>query len=574
MRKVILYFDPAVKGLFVKQKAPDGTEKVVLSTLNNFFSAGDIVAQIVDLKAGEDIQSYVKEEYGFHKIYDPVKLETGGGIVFDPEIKAYKASGYGFVVFKDGKLRLITPISYSPNKISACYNMYPGKLGGLPSFREVEEILHAEQIVTVVDPEKYDQQIQKAVGDQPKFFRVLVAQGREPINGYDEYYEPLIGLEKKAGKMLSDGRIDYKEIDSIVQVQKNQEILKRIEGVRSEDGYDVFGNKVPAKKEPMKGYRKGENLVQSGHDSSIMLSALDGCINVAKNKVSVLPVAVINGDIDLNTGNIEFSGTVHITGSVKPGFRVKADRDIIIDKDVEDAQLIAGGDITVKLGIVGKESVRIETNGTLKAKFLQNAQVEAQGAVEVEDSIINCTIVSYDRIVITGQNGKIIGGKLLGLYNISAHILGTQNETATNLTVGRNPVVEKELADKRTEAKIEKDKIEEVTTSLKMNFGDEVFQNPREYIKILPAMKKKNCLLLLNDLSTAKGNLKKYLDQVKVIEEKMKFEEEPAIMVSGTVHAGVVMTIKRSVKKIDKPIQNVRFFEDPQDKEIRFTSLV
>jgi len=574
MRKVILYFEPAAKAMFVKQKAPDGSVKVGLSTVNNFFSPGEIIAQIVDLKPGEDIESFVDDRYGFHKIVKPVKIHPGHGVDFDVEIKAYVARTYGFVVVKEGKIGILSPLSYSKDKTVVYYNLYPSKLGKFPVFKEVEEVLHAEKVITVVEPEQYDAQIAKGVVDPSKFFRVIVAKGKEPVHGYDEYYEPLINLEKKAGKMLSDGRIDYKEIDSIVQVQKNQEILKRIDGVKSEDGYDVFGNKVPAEKQPLKGFRRGDNLVQSGHDTSILLASLDGCINVAKNKVSVMPVAVIHGDVDLNSGNIDFNGTVHVTGSVKPGFKVKAAKDIIIDKDVEDAQLYAGGDISVKLGVVGKESVRIETAGSLKAKFLQNAHIEAVKSVEVEDSIINCEIVSYDRIKVVGNGGKIIGGKLLALYEISAHVLGTQNETVTALTVGRNPIVEKELADKRTEIKMVREKIEETTTSLKMHFGEEVFQNPREYIKILPASKKKNCLLLLNDLGTANGSLKKLTEELKAIEGKMKFLEEPIVKASGTVHAGVLLNIKKSVKKIDKPVQNVRLFEDPEDKEVRFTSLV
>lgn len=257
---------------------------------------------------------------------------------------------------------------------------------------------------------------------------------------------------------------------------------------------------------------------------------------------------------------------------MKPGFKVVAASDIIVDNDVEDAHLVSGGNITVKLGVVGHEAAKIEAKGSVKAKFLQNARIDAMKGVEVEDSIINCEIVSYDKITVTGKNGKIIGGNLLALYEIGASVMGTQNETATVLTVGRNPVVEKELADKRTELKMVKEKLEEITTSLKMQFGDEVFQNPKEYIKILPAMKKKNCLLLLNEMSTANASLKKFAEELKVIEEKQKFDSEPCIRATGTVHAGVVVNVKKSVKKIEKVVQNVRFFEDPEDKEIRFTS--
>src|SRR5208337_4362272 len=97
------------------------------------------------------------------------------------------------------------------------------------------------------------------------------------------------------------------------------------------------------------------------------------------------PVVIINGDVDLTTGNINFNGTVHITGSVRPGFKVQADSDVIIERDVEDAHIIAGGNITIKNGVVGNESVHITARGDITARFIQNARIEAGKSITVED---------------------------------------------------------------------------------------------------------------------------------------------------------------------------------------------
>ena len=68
---------------------------------------------------------------------------------------------------------------------------------------------------------------------------------------------------------------------------------------------------------------------------------------------------MIKGNVDYDYGNIDFNGSVHITGSVLPGFTVKAKGDIVVDKNVEDAYLEAGGDINVKMGISGKGSCKV-----------------------------------------------------------------------------------------------------------------------------------------------------------------------------------------------------------------------
>ncbi len=572
MRKVILYFDPAAPAILVKKTTESGEVKVVLSSRHNFVSENEIVARVVDIKSEDEISEHIDEGYNYHHIRDYFNFSTGSGVHFDESTKSYKSSYYGFVVIKDSKISLISPLVFSKDKIRAYYNILPTRFGNLPTYNEIVEILHAEKVVSIVTGEKFNKQIAAIDKENPHLTRILVAEGRDPVNGFDEYFEPLLSFEKQAGRILADGRMDYKEVGSIIQVQKNQEILQAIPGVKSEDGYDIFGEKVPAVREDKGGLKKGENLLQSGFDPSIYVSAIDGCISIDNNTVNVLPVAVINGDVGLDSGNISFNGTVHVTGSVLPGFKVQADSDIIVDKDVEDAQLTAGGDITVKLGVVGKEAVKLVAKGNITAKFMQNVKVEAGKSVIVDDSIINCDIVCYDKISVKGKAGKIIGGKVAALNEIKAHTVGTQTETLTSLTVGRNFILESEITKKRTEVIMIKERVEEINTTIKMQFGEEIFKNPKEYIKILPALKKKNCLLLLNDLGTANASLKKLIEEAKIIEEKMKFDKEPVIIVTNKIYPGVVVNVKKSVKKIDHIIDNVKFYEDQLDKSVRFVA--
>ena len=572
MRKVILYFDNTVHSILVKKTTDKGEVKVVLSSRHNFVSENEIVARIVDIKSEEDITSHIDEGYDYYHIVDYFNFSLGNGIQFDEASRSYKASYYGFVVLNEAKMFLLSPLVFSKDKVRAFYNMMPTRFGNVPSYNEIVEILHAEKVISLITGERYNKQIDKIDKTNPHLTRILVAEGREPVNGYDEYFEPLLSMEKQAGKILSDGRIDYKEVGSIIQVQKNQEILQCIPGVKSVDGYNVFGEKVIAGKEEKSGFKKGDNLLQSGFDPNIYVSAIDGCIKIENGKVHVLPVAIISGDVGLDSGNISFNGAVHVKGSVKPGFKVQAQGDIIVENDVEDAQLTAGGNITVKLGVVGKEIVKLVAGGDISAKFMQNVKAEAGKNVEVEDSIINCDIISYGSINVKGKAGKIIGGKLSALYEIKAHTIGTQTETMTSLTVGRNFRLEEEINRKRNEMKIIRERIDEINTSIKMQFGEEIFHNPKEYIKILPGAKKKVCLLLLNDLGNANASFKKLAEEIKAIEDKNKLEREPFVIATNRIFPNVVINVKKSVKKTDKPIDNVKFYEDQLDKSVRFVA--
>ena len=43
---------------------------------------------------------------------------------------------------------------------------------------------------------------------------------------------------------------------------------------------------------------------------------------------------------------------------------------------------------------------------------------------------------------------------------------------------------------------------------------------------------------------------------------------------TDTVYPGTMIGIKKRRKRIEEKLQNVKFFEDPEEKEIRFTSAI
>ena len=368
MKKIVLYFDPAATKILVEKTDESGEKKKVLSSPKNFVSAAEIVARVIEIDNDDQIQQRIDPDYDYYNIADYVPVKSGDGIYFDERINAYKAAAYGFVVFLKGEFRLLTARHITRDKFKVYYYLHPTKFGKLPSYNDIEEYMHNFKILAGIGRKKIEEQLQKIDVDKPGLVRILAAKGKEPVNGHEEYFVPLIDLEKKAGQLKSDGSMDFKELNSIIQVVKGQEILERIPELKSEDGFDVFGNKVPAVFEDGLGYKRGDNIVQSGHDENIYLSAIDGCIKEVKKKVHVLETVVINGDINYETGNIEFSGSVIVNGSVLPGFIVKADADITIEGTVEDSQVQAGGNVIVKMGIVGKESVRVIAKGKISSQ--------------------------------------------------------------------------------------------------------------------------------------------------------------------------------------------------------------
>ncbi len=575
MKKIIFYFDHRVKKVFVeKTDEATGEKKMVLSSPYNFVYTSEIVCRVINVEDDSQIASNIDPGYQYYNAIDFITIRAGEGIYFDQTISAYKASANGFIAFDGKSIILIPPVAISKDKLRAYYTVHPTKFGRIPSEKDIDEWLRHYNILASVGEKFIKEQLEAIDVSAMKVHRILIAQGKAPVNGHEEYFTPLISIEKKAGEIKSDGRIDFKETGSIIQITKGQEILLRHGEVKQVDGYDINGDKIAADIIAPNGFKRGENIVQSGHDENIFISALDGCLDVNRKVVSVLPIAIISGDVAYDSGNIDFNGSVHIKGSVLSGFTVKAKGDVIIEKNVDDGLIEATGDITVKMGVTGKGSSKLIAGGSVIAKYLLNAKVEATKDIIVEDSIINSDVFSNDKIVVVAKHGKIIGSRASALYDIIVNVSGAINETETTLSVGRNLFIERELAEVQKDVSKYRDLVTETMRQLKVNFGEGVFENPKEFLTILPPIKKKNCLLLLKELSDSNKELKRLNEVSKDIQDKLKLDREPSIIIMDKAFPGTILNIKKSVRKIDKEVTNAKYYEDPDEKVIRFTAAV
>ena len=260
MKKILCYFDPAAKKILTEKLIEDGEKKVMLSSPYNFVYLSEIVARVIDIDNDEQIPTRLDPGYDYYRVLDFMVLKADSGIYYDETMNAYKAAEYGFVILDEQRLRLISALSVSRDKLKAFYSIYPTKLGKVPTYADIEETLHKNAIMARVEQGKVEEQLKGIDPGNPRFVRILVAQGREPVNGHEEYYLPLINLSKKAGELKSDGSIDFKEIGSIIEVKKGQDVLKRVQKVKPADGYDIYGDKNFADIMPAQGFYKGVNI--------------------------------------------------------------------------------------------------------------------------------------------------------------------------------------------------------------------------------------------------------------------------------------------------------------------------
>ncbi|MDR3237981.1 MAG: FapA family protein [Spirochaetia bacterium] len=573
MKKIIFYFNQKAQRIFEKQ-VKDGVEKLVLSSPYNFVSRNEMIARIVNVEDDEEIASKVDKGFSYYNAVDHFALKIEEGVFFDEVKSVYKASSYGFAVCVNGKLAVLSPISVTKDKQKAFINIYPTKTKKIPSMQEIFEILAFKKITVLQTEVQIQEQLSKINSAIKTPARILVAQGRPAIDGYPEYFKPMMDFNKKAGAVKSDGSIDFKEVGSVVQVAAGQEILQRIPAVKPTIGLDIYGNQIQPETLSVSGYRYGENITASEFDSDIFVSAIDGVLKVVNRKVTVLKMVVVNGNLDYKTGNIDFNGSVNIMGSVLPGFKIRATGDVMVQENLEDAVIESGGDVKIAGGIVGKDLVKIICAGTLETKYILNATVEAGGDIIVEDSIINSNVFSNHDISVVAKNGKIIGGTATAQYTISVKVAGAPSNPPTMLNVGRNLFIERELDALNKEIGFKKDEVNDIMRQVRVNFGEGVFKDAAKAIASLIPSKKKQCVEMLQQLGKKNAELKELSDKADEIAKKLDLDKEPFVAAYDKIYPGVILNIKKDVLKVDREYSNVKFYDDIAEKQIRFTAAV
>ncbi len=201
----------------------------------------------------------------------------------------------------------------------------------------------------------------------------LVAKGQQVVNGKDDFVEIKFKTDTDLKKLKEDkiGNIDFKSIGSVEAVNKGDEIAEKHCGDEGKDGCDITGKikkHKPGKKLKLKA---GEGCVIK--DDAVIFAAISGKPCAKNNAFYVYQNHEIRSDVDLKTGNIKFTGDITIYGSVKEGMEVECGNSLVIEKDVERADIKSKGDINVKGNVIAG---KISAGGTdvEKLKTIQDLE--------------------------------------------------------------------------------------------------------------------------------------------------------------------------------------------------------
>ncbi|WP_048602474.1 DUF342 domain-containing protein [Rubeoparvulum massiliense] len=409
----------------------------------------------------------------------------------------------------------------------------------------------------------------KRLVEEPQAFagkEITIAEGVPPVDGENGsiQYE-FLAKERTGPKTTEDGYVDFHAVKEIANVRQGQLLAQVIPPSKGIPGMSISGVTLPAKEGKEARLKPGKNVVIT-EERKAVYAAIDGQVNLSKDgRIHVFPVFEVKGDLDFDTGNIDFVGTVVIRGNVPAGFSIKADGDIRILGEVEGAILEAMGSIQIKNGIVANHKGYVKAGVDVTASYIQEAIVEAGQDVIVKQSIMHSRVYAERQVKCESGKGLIVGGEIRAGEGIVARIIGNEMTTVTVLEAGSHPRLRTRLQELEKQLQFHQAQLDKVEKALA------ILQRIMTQLGELPPDKQQMQIQLTHTKLQSEKLLSEFKDEYEMISMKLEQIGTASISVINTMYPGTRLVFGKYVRYINTTFQHVRFYLN--STEIEFEPL-
>lgn len=386
--------------------------------------------------------------------------------------------------------------------------------------------------------------------DNDYFEKTCIAKGKIPINGENGkikcFFKPITNL---VPKLKENGTVDYRELNSINSISKDDILAEIIHPKDGKNGIKVTGEEIPFKKGKTPKFKKGKNTYMS-EDGLYLKSSIDGIVELSRESIKVSPLLVVD-NVDNSVGNIDFLGSVTVNKDVLNGFKLKAVGPVEVKGSLEGGYIESQDNILIKQGIQGSNRLSINTKGSLGTRFIENAIINVNGNITAE-AIMHSDVNCGSNILLVGKKGLIVGGVCRATYEIRAKIIGSSMATATVVEVGIVPDINTKYKKMEKEFESNKSRLKKI----------------RQSITMLQKLKSSNLLdenkeKLYDDLIIAEKTLilKNNILEKEIIGTKNKMENLSGgkIKVADTIYPGVKVIIGKNTYFVREEIKRCTF---------------
>lgn len=336
-------------------------------------------------------------------------------------------------------LLTITPlIRIAADKMKADITLFPPVSGGVElTCALVKEVFADNEVRFGFHDNHIQKLLDKCKEEKSKITREPIAKGILPLNGKDSYLRFAIEVGPLPGKVLGNGKIDFRERKMFVGVKKGQVIATRIPATAGTPGLNTAKEQVP----PLPG--RDLPVITSDdalydEESGTIIAGKSGILSmVGDNSIKVCAKQVISGNIDYSTGNIESQDAVEVSGTVLPGFKVTTYGDLLIGGNARSATIQCKGNLVIKgglRGVRGKASVA----GDADFLFMEQGCLRGKKNVIIRKQSYHGKILA-DGDIICEATSQIMAGQLLCGGSITLGSVGSSHSPAALIAAGVSP---------------------------------------------------------------------------------------------------------------------------------------
>ncbi|MDF2925004.1 MAG: hypothetical protein K0R57_3918 [Paenibacillaceae bacterium] len=268
---------------------------------------------------------------------------------------------------------------------------------------------------------------------------IVIAQGIPPIHGLDAEVR-LFSLSARTPVIREDGSANYYELNFIDLVHPGDWLGEKIPPTEGTEGRNLAGGILSARNGRDKAllYDKKSISLHEEEGKVVLRSRITGVVVKEGRQILVEEILRIHGDVGPKTGNINYEGSVEISGTVLDGYSVIATKDIsILGEEGIGAveQIISSeGDIFIKGGIFGKDRALIRAGGQIYVKHAKDCTLEVGGHAHIGLYAINCNIKA-EFVHLDETRGKIIGGDIQAQVQLVTAYIGNESERPTKVVI-------------------------------------------------------------------------------------------------------------------------------------------
>ena len=441
-------------------------------------------------------------------------------------------------------------VSLSEDRMQAHLTLLPSEGTGEPlDPEEVRRMIGEAGVKKGLQTQQVAEATDRARGGEP-VRNILIARGQEPQHGEDTELE--IRVQLASGQRLTvreDGRADYRSQDMITVVKAGSLLARLDPPTAGTDGWDVTGKPVPARRGSARYVHVGKNIEsREEEDGSLQYFAkIDGELDYRESSIDVLQVHTVEGDVSLGSGNVNFSGTVRVVGSVQSGFSVVSTESIFVEESVRGALVSAGDSIHIEKGIVGEGKAVLRAKKSIRARFAEQATLLAVENIQLTNACLRCTVKCNGRMDLESEKGNVVGGRVYCKLGLSAMNVGSEREVSTEIHFGQDILVQDQMEREQRQSERLKERnaeIERSITHLRRTSPGE-----QKTLEQLQAEKRRNL-----------QQLEMHSKRIFILAERLEQHFPSEIAVRGVVYPGVVLKSHSRQREVKTALREVVFY--------------